>query len=89
MLSTEEPTSRMRVAAACSLGAVDVEVEDGVVVGLLEASVDDAGNLRESAARMLVGDLAIADRPVPSIWTSMGAGRPKLRICVTMSEGRK
>ena len=53
------PTSRLGVAALRRLGAIDVDVEGGVVVGLLDAEVDEAGNLAQ-LGEYFVGDLAIA-----------------------------
>ncbi len=89
MLSADEPTSRCGVAALRGLGAVHVDVEHGVVVGLLEAEIDQARESGAAAASIVSATLRLPASSVPSICTSMGAGRPKFRIWVTMSEGRK
>ena len=89
MLRTAGADVAHGVAALRGLGAVDGDVEDGVVVGLLDAQIDEAGDLaklRRASCRRPCGCRSMS---VPSIWMSMGAGRPKLRIWVTMSAGRK
>ena len=71
------------------LRAVHRDVEARAVVELVDVDVDRAGNLLE-----LLGDLArpgrgSCRRRVPMNWMSIGAGRPKFRIWLTMSAGWK
>ena len=84
--------ARHRAAVIADLlrfGAIHVNVQFGLVEGLLDAQVDGAGN-DAGRVQQAVGEHAIGRRDSrPTIWMSMGAGRPKLRIWLTMSAGRK
>ena len=69
--------------------AVDVQVQLRLVEHLVHAQVGEAGHLREPVAAASPRTVGWPRGCGPTTWTSIGAGRPKFRICVTMSAGRK
>ena len=77
----------LREAGLRGARPVDVEVEQRLVERLVHPQVDHAGHLRQ-LRRERRGEPAVRRRGSrPTTWTSIGAGSPKFRICVTMSAG--
>ena len=72
--------------SCCGAAAVRGDAQLGLVEVLLDAQVDETGHAAQRRA-----DRSATSRfsgLVPTIWTSIGAGRPKFRIWLTMSAGR-
>ena len=76
------------ITALCRLRAVYLNVEHRIVVRLLDTQIDQARNMAQ-LAQHLVRNLALAAISEPSNCMSIGAGSPKFRIWVTISDGRK
>jgi hypothetical protein len=69
------------------LGAIHIDVQQGLIELLLDAKIHGAGN-EFQLVEQVVGDDTIRGKSLPTTWTSMGAGNPKSRIWLTMSAGR-
>ena len=66
---------------------VDVQVQLRLVERLVHAQVDDARAPAPAVAASAAANRRFASRLRPTTWTSIGAGRPKFRIWLTMSAG--
>ena len=69
------------------LGAIDRDVEVGIVELLLDARIDDARHVAHLIAGSCRRHRRLPSMLLPSIWISIGDGTPKFRICVIMSAG--
>ena len=66
---------------------VERDIEGRLLERLLDASVGKACHASHPGQH-LSGESVVGLEIGPAIWTSIGAGEPKLRICETMSAGR-
>ncbi len=68
--------------------AIDVDVEAGLAERLLDARIDQTGNVAQPAQQLLRVGVILRRDAGPRICTSIGAGAPKFRIWLMMSAGR-
>ncbi len=89
VFSTLVATSRSEYPPCRGFGAIDVDAaawDSRTAAGIRRST--RPGTCR-SCASSLSATCLLASTSLPSICTSIGAGKPKFRICVVMSAGRK
>ena len=79
----------LREAGQLRLGPVHIDVQMRFIEGLLDAQVGRSGNRLDSSQQLVRRIARFACRSYPTTWISIGEGKPKFKIWLTMSAGRK